>query len=128
MSIEASGTAYAAGRIQELERENRALQEQLRRLATQQTALRGAMQEVEHEREATTRIAQQVRVEEQATRAAVEVQNSSLNLSVVLQVLNFFMLIVLVCGLFFWLPKAVAASAAAARPSVTTSGGTALVR
>jgi hypothetical protein len=97
------------GRLEELQRENERLREQLRRAAAQATVATGAIQEAVQEKEATARIAHQVAVEERATRAAVEVQGSNLGLSLILQILNFMMLIVLLVGLFAWLPREIQA-------------------
>jgi hypothetical protein len=109
MAMGASNPGYVPGRLEELQRENERLREQLRRTAAQATVATGAIQEAVQEKEATARIAHQVAVEERATRAAVEVQGSNLGLSLILQVLNFMMLIVLLVGLFAWLPREIQA-------------------
>jgi len=108
MAMDASNPGYLAGRLDELQRENAELRERLRGAAVQQRVVGGAITEAVHEKEATARMAHQVTVEERATRAAVEVQGNSINLSVILQILNFFMLLVLLLGMFFWLPGAIA--------------------
>ena len=77
--------AYNAGRVEELQRENDALREQLRQYAAQQAVARGAIVEATQEKEATARIAHQVAVEELATRTAVEVQGQNLGFSVMMQ-------------------------------------------
>lgn len=104
MSLEMSEPRTMALRLEELERENAALREQIRRAATQQVVSRGALAEAVQEKEVAARIASQVAAEERATRAAVEVQGSSIGFSLVLQVLNFLMLVTLIGGLYFWLP------------------------
>lgn len=104
MSLEMSEPRTMALRLEELERENAALREQIRRAATQQVVSRGALAEAVQEKEVAARIASQVTAEERATRAAVEVQGSSLGFSLVLQVLSFLMLVTLIGGLYFWLP------------------------
>jgi hypothetical protein len=101
----ASNPGYVPGRLEELQRENERLREQLRRTAAQATVATGAIQEAVYEKEATARIAHQVAVEERATRAAVEVQGSNLGLSLILQILNFTMLVIMLVGLFAWLPR-----------------------
>lgn len=120
MAMGASNSGYVPGRMEELQRENERLREQLRRTAAQVTVATGAIQGAVQEKEATARIAHQVAVEERATRAAVETQGSNLGLSLVLQVLNFMMLIIMVVGLFAWLPREIQARS---NPStiVTTS-------
>ena len=95
----------SASQLEELRRENQALREELRRYSAQQTVARGAIVEAAHEKEATARIAHQVAVEERATRTAVEVQANNLNFSLMMQVINFFLLVVLAIGLFAWLPQ-----------------------
>jgi len=95
----------STGRLEELQRENLALREQLRQLAATQTVARGAIVEATHEKEATARIAHQVAVEERATRTAVEIQGQSLGFSLWMQVITFFLLLVLTIGLFAWLPQ-----------------------
>lgn len=105
MAMEASNPGFSAGRLEELQKENQLLREQLRRTAAQATVAHGAFQEAVQEKETTARLAHQVAVEERATRAAVAVQGNNLGLSLILQILNFMMLIVLLVGLFAWLPR-----------------------
>lgn len=109
MAMGASNPGFVPGRLEELQRENERLREQLRRTAAQATVATGAIQGAVQEKEATARIAHQVAVEERATRAAVEVQGSNLGLSLILQILNFMMLIVMLVGLFAWLPREIEA-------------------
>jgi len=101
----AARPGYPAGRIEELQRENEDLREQLRRYAAAQSVARGAIEEAAHEKDATARIAHQVAVEERATRTAVEVQGNSIGFGVIMTIVNFFMLLVLAIGLFGWLPR-----------------------
>lgn len=112
MAMGASSPGFMPGRLEELQRENELLREQLRRTATQATVARGAIQEAVYEKEATARLAHQVAVEERATRAAVEIQGSNIGLSVILQIANFLMLIVILVGLFVWLPREIEARSA----------------
>jgi hypothetical protein len=105
MAMGASDPAFSAGRLEELQRENEELREQVRRLATHETVARGAISEAVHEKEATARMAHQVVVEERATRAAVEDQSSSLGWAVMLQILNFCLMLMILFGLFAWLPR-----------------------
>ena len=105
MALEASNSGFMRGRLEELQRENDELRDQLRRYAIQATVTRSAISDASTEKEATARIAHQVAVEERATRAAVEVQGSTLSFGVVMQVLNFFMLLVLLLGMLVWLPR-----------------------
>jgi hypothetical protein len=125
MATEAMGPAHAAGRMEELQRENAELRERLRRLATQSTAARSALQEAVGEREASARLAHQITVEERATRAALEVHGSNTGFSVVLQVLNLFVLLVLAIGLFVWLPREVERRIPA--PPVQAPGGAVII-
>ncbi len=129
MAMGAADPAYSAGRddarLQELQRENETLREQLRRLAAQHTVARGALTEAAAEKDAAERIAHQVVVEERATRAAVEVAGSGISTTVVFQILNFFMLLVLLVGLFAWLPRAVADRIPG--PTTVTTPGTVIV-
>jgi hypothetical protein len=113
---------YEAGRIDELERENQSLREQLRQYAAQATVARGAIMEAATEKEATARMAHQAVVEERATRAAVEVQGSNIGFSVVLQIINFFLLLILTFGLFVWLPREVEARIPRPAPTVVAPG------
>ena len=105
MAMGASNPGFIPGRLEELQRENETLREQLRRSAATATVARGAINEAMTEKEVTARLAHQVAIEERATRAAVEVQGNNLGFSVILQVMNFLMLIVLLVGLFVWLPR-----------------------
>lgn len=105
MAMGAARPGYPAGRIEELQRENEELREQVRRYAAAQTVARGAIEEAAHEKDATARIAHQVTVEERATRTAVEVQGSSIGFGLVLTIVNFFILLLLAIGLFAWLPR-----------------------
>jgi hypothetical protein len=105
MSTDDVSPLYTAGRMEELQRENEQLKEQVRKLAVQQTVTRGAVMEAAHEREATARMAHQVAVEERTTRAAVAATAGNLNLSVILQVIHLFLLLILMIGLFVWLPR-----------------------
>src|SRR3712207_2557767 len=98
-------TAYTTGRIDELQRENQELREQLRRVSVQQTVARNALQEAVGEKEAAAKLAHAVTVEERATRAAVEVQGNNIGLSVILQALNFFLLLITLICMFTWLPR-----------------------
>jgi flagellar basal body-associated protein FliL len=124
----ASNSGYVPGRMEELQRENDRLRDQLRRTAAQVTVASGAIQEAVQEKEATARIAHQVAVEERATRAAVETQGSNLGLSLVLQILNFVMLIIMVVGLFAWLPREIQArSNPSAIVTTTPAPGTVII-
>ena len=105
MAMGAPNTAFTAGRMEELQRENEELREQLRRLAAQQTVVKGALNEAANEKEATARMAHQVAVEERATRAAVEVQGNSIGFALILQILSFFVLLLVAFGVFAWLPR-----------------------
>ena len=105
MAMSASNSEYSAGRLDELQRENEELRERLRQLSTTDVVARGAISQATTERETTARLAHQVAVEERATRAAVEVQGSSISFAVVMQVINFFLLVVLMIGVFAWIPR-----------------------
>lgn len=104
MAMSVSDPGFLAARIDELEGENNRLREQLRAYAAQQTVVRGALSEAAVEKDATARMAHQVVVEERATRAAVENAGSSIGFAVILQVVNFFLLLVVLVGALFWLP------------------------
>lgn len=124
MAMDPAGSGYVTGRVEELQRENETLREQLRRAGAQQTVARGALHEAVGEKEASARLAHQVAVEERATRAAVEVQSGNVGLSVILQILNFFMLLILLFGLFVWLPREVETRLKPAVSVVNPSAGT----
>lgn len=111
MAMGSANPGYLAGRLEELEQENTALREQVRRLSVQQTVTRGAVVEAAQERAVTERLAHQVAVEERATRTAVEVQGNTIGFGVILQILNFLMLFVLIFGIFVWLPRDLASRA-----------------
>jgi hypothetical protein len=104
--------------LEALRRENETLRQQVRQLSAGQTVARGALQAASSEKEATARIAHQAVVEERATRAAVEVTASTATTVMVLQVMNLLVSILLLVGLFLWLPKALAQPSA---PTVITS-------
>src|SRR5205823_3906565 len=72
MAMETANSAYVTGRLEELQKENEALRDQLRRLSVHETVARGALTEATGEREAAERLVRRVAVEEQATRAEVE--------------------------------------------------------
>jgi hypothetical protein len=86
---------------------------------------RGAISEAATEKEATARMAHQVAVEERATRAVVETQASSLGLSVILQIITFFLVLIVAFGLFAWLPREVEARSGR---TVITPGGVTTVQ
>ncbi len=136
MAMGAAGAPRGAERLQELEQENAELREQLRKYAAAQTVTRGAVMQAAQEREATERIAHQLVVEEQATRAAVEVQTGNTSFAGIMQIVNFFVLIILLFGLFFWLPREVQSQSrvvpntsivAPPGSSVTVPGGTNII-
>lgn len=127
--MEASRTspAYGSPRTEELQRENEALKEQVRAYAAQQDAIRRAMQEAIGEREAAERLAHQVAVEERATRTAVQVQGSNIGFAVILQIINFFMLLVLLFGLFIYVPQEVQRRVGQTSTVVTPAPGTTII-
>jgi hypothetical protein len=122
MAMGASSPGFSAGQVEELTRENAALREQIRRATATNTVAHGAFQEAVTEKETTARLAHQVAVEERATRAAVEVQGNNLGLSLVLQIMNFMMLIILLVGLFAWLPREIEARSGPSSTVITTPG------
>ena len=124
MAMGTPNTAFTAGQIAELQRENEELREQLRRVAAQQTVVAGAISGAAQEREVATRMAHQVAVEERATRAAVEVQGNSLGMALILQILSFFLLVLLTFGLFAWLPRELENRMARPTTVVSPGGGT----
>jgi hypothetical protein len=128
MAMGASRPAIGTDRLAELQRENEELREQLRQYAAQATVARGAIREAVHEKEATAKIAHQVAVEEQATRTAVEVQGSNIGLAVIMNILNFFLLLILAVGLFAWLPREIENRVAPSQTVVTTPGSTVIPR
>lgn len=109
MAMNPAQPVSAAVRMEALERENAELREQLRRATAQQVVTRGAILEASQERADTVRVAHQVAVEERATRAAIAVQGNTIGTAVVLQIVNFFLLLVLAVGLYFWLPREISA-------------------
>jgi len=127
MEASRSNPALAAARIEELQRENETLKEQLRSYATQQTVVRGALSEAAHEKEATARMAHQVAVEERATRTAVEVQGSTIGFAAVMQIISFFILLILMLGMFVWLPREIERRVTPST-TVVTPGGTIIPR
>lgn len=122
MGIPANDAFTPDANVEALQRENDALRAQVRQLAAQQTVARGAIQGAVQEKEATARIAHQVGVEERATRAAVEVQSGNTNMVLFIQMLNICLTVLLLFGIFFWLPRELPQPA----PTVITSpsGGT----
>jgi hypothetical protein len=128
MAMGASRPAIGStDRLAELQRENEELREQLRQYAAQATVARGAIREAVHEKEATAKIAHQVAVEEQATRTAVEVQGSNIGMAVVMNILNFFLLLVLAVGLFAWLPREIENRVGARSSTVVTTPGSTVI-
>ncbi len=128
MSAEPVITGYSAGRLDELQRENEALRDQVRRLTVHTQVTRGAIMEAAQEREVAERMAHHVVVEEQATRAAVAVQGNTLGFGVVLGIMNFFLTLLIAFGLFVWLPNEIATRF---RPATTTTvipGGGTVIR
>jgi hypothetical protein len=123
----ASNPGFVPGRLEELQRENETLKEQLRRAAVQTTVARGAISDAITEKETTARLAHQVSVEERATRAAVEVQGNNIGFSVILQIMNFLMLIVLLVGLFVWLPREIQTRVTPSAVVNTVPGGGTIV-
>ncbi|MCC2672896.1 MAG: hypothetical protein K0Q72_5368 [Armatimonadetes bacterium] len=127
MAMGASNPGFVPGRLEELQRENETLKEQLRRAAVQTTVARGAISDAITEKETTARLAHQVSVEERATRAAVEVQGNNIGFSVILQIMNFLMLIVLLVGLFVWLPREIQTRVTPSAVVNTVPGGGTIV-
>ena len=127
MAMGTPNTAFTAGQVAELQRENEELREQLRRVAAQQTVVAGAISGAAQEREVATRMAHQVAVEERATRAAVEVQGNSIGFAVILQVLSFLLLVLLAIGLFAWLPRELDARFPRAGTTVVSPAGTTVI-
>lgn len=129
MSMGAVDPAFAAGRLDELQRENNQLKEQLRRLATQSTVAQGALREAVAEKETAANLVHHVAVEERATRAAVEVQSSAMNMAAIVQFVNFLLLLVISLGLFAWLPGEIGKRVNGPSPSaVVAPAGTTIVR
>ena len=125
MAMKTVSPNHSAGRLEALQRENDQLREQLRRLALQQNVARDALHDAVQEKETAARLAHTFAAEERATRAAVEVTGNNLGLSLILQILNFFVLLVLAIGLFVWLPNEV--ERRIDRPAVVTGTGGAIV-
>ena len=124
--MDTASTSPGPDRITALEQENAALRDQLRRFTNQAKVTQGAIIEAASEKEAAARIAHQTVVEERATRAAVEVQGSNIGFTVVMQVLNFFLMVILLFGLFVWLPKTVEGQSRPA-PTISVPGGTTVI-
>ena len=127
MAMGTPNSAFTAGQVAELQRENEELREQLRRVAAQQTVVSGAISGAAQEREVATRMAHQVAVEERATRAAVEVQGNSIGFAVILQILSFFLLVLLAFGVFAWLPREMENRFPRPAATVVTPGGGTIV-
>jgi len=117
MAMPASETLELQVDVETLRKENELLRQQVRQLSAQQTVARGAIQEAVQEKEATARIAHQVGVEERATRAAVEVQAGNSSVQLFVQVMNLLLTVLVLFGLFIWLPRALPQAA----PTVITS-------
>jgi hypothetical protein len=128
MAMGASRPAVDSSRLEELQQENDTLREQMRQYAAQATVGKGALSEAVHEKEAAAKIAHQVMVEEQATRTAVEVQGSNIGLAVVVNVLNFFLLLVLLVAVFAWLPREIESHIGPSQTVVAPSGGVVVPR
>lgn len=94
--------------IESLRAENDQLRAQVKQLAARQQTAQGALSTASAEREATERLAHSVVTQERVTHEAISAQGGSLGLSVLLQILNFLMLLLVLLGIFFWLPGAVA--------------------
>ena len=119
MSMDATAAQVTGARIDELQRENELLREQLRTLTVQQQAVHGAVRNATVKEETAARLAHQVAVEERATRAAVEVQASNLGFATIMTIVNFFVLLIILIGMFVWVPKLVAGQVAAELPRTT---------
>lgn len=119
--------AAAAARADELQRENERLREQLRGMTVQQTAIRNAALEANGEREATERLAHQVVVEERATRTAVEVHGNTIGFAAIMQILNFFLLLIVAFGLFVYVPREMDRRLAPPSNTVVTPGSSVVI-
>ena len=129
MSVGATDPAFSAGRIDELQRENNVLKEQLRRFSTQANVAQGAYREAVAEKETAANLVHHVAVEERVTRAAVEAQSSAMNIASMVQFVNFLLLLVIALGLFAWLPGELGKRVNGPAPtSVTAPAGTTIVR
>lgn len=129
MSMGTVDPAFSAGQMEELKRENNLLKEQLRRLATQSTVAQGALREAVAEKETAANLVHHVAVEERATRAAVEVQSSAMNMAAIVQFINMLLLLVIALGLFAWLPGEIGNRVNGPKPNtVVAPSGTTIVR
>lgn len=129
MSMGAVDPAFSAGRVEELQRENNLLKDQLRRYATQSTVAQGALREAVAEKETAANLAHHVSVEERATRAAVEVQSSAMSMAAIVQFVNFLLLLVISLGLFMWLPGEISNRVNGPAPTtITAPAGSTIVR
>ena len=122
MAMDMANAAGPSERLAALQQENAELREQLRRAAAERQVARGAIHDAVQEKEIAARLAHQVTVEERATRTAVEVQGSSVGLSITLQVINFLLLLTLLVGVFFWLPGELETHLRPATQIVTPAG------
>lgn len=120
MEASRQSPAYGSARLEELQRENDQLREQIRAYAAQHANIRNALQEAAGEREAAERLAHQVTVEERATRTAVVAQGSNIGFAVVMQIINFFILLILIFGMFVYVPREVERRVGPASTTVVT--------
>jgi len=129
MSMGTTDPAFSAGRLEELQRENNLLKEQLRRFSTQSTVAQGALREAVAEKETAANLAHHVAVEERATRAAVEMQGSAMNMAAVVQFINMLLLLAIALGLFAWQPTELGKRVNGPSPSaVVAPSGVTVVR
>ena len=91
-------------------------------MTVQQTAVRNAVIEATGEREAAERLAHQVVVEERATRTAVEVHGNTIGFAAIMQILNFFLLLIVAFGLFVYVPREMDRRLAPPSNTVVTPG------
>jgi len=128
MAMDTANPAYVAGRLEELERENTELREQLRRLAVHQQVSRNALSEAVGQKETAAQLAHKVTVEERATRAAVEVAGTNVGFSVILQIVNFFALLITIIIATAWLPAEIERRVARPVPVATQApNGTTII-
>ena len=126
MAMDASGirtTEYVTGRLEELEKENGHLRRELISLRAERDVARGAAQSAMAERVAAQELTGRLAAEERMTQQVLAEQSSNLNFVNVMLLLTFVTSLLMLLGLFLWLPARVARGPGAAHHGGDDAGG-----
>ena len=109
------------GRVEELEKENGHLRRELQALRAERDVARGAVQSALAERVAAQELTGRLAAEERVTQQVLAEQSSNLSFVNVMLLLTFGTSLLMLLGLFLWLPARVAGEVQARRTTVVAA-------